>query len=77
LSHRSARDCYEARVSMARELYRQACQESADLLDFQRNAAEAVAFMALKSVQQDAMGEFIASEFADLFNLREGISPQA
>jgi hypothetical protein len=59
---------------MARELYRQKCEESADLPEFRRTAAEAVAFTALESVQQDAMQEFIASEFAELFNLRESIS---
>jgi hypothetical protein len=35
---------------------------------------EAVAFTALESVQQDAKREFIASEFAELFNLRQSIS---
>jgi hypothetical protein len=48
---------------MARELYGQACQESADLPEAQRIAAEAVAFRALKCVQQDAIREFITSEF--------------
>jgi hypothetical protein len=66
-------DRYEARVSRARELYRQACEESADLPVFQRTSAEAVAFTALESVQQDAMREFVASEFAELFNLRRRI----
>jgi hypothetical protein len=40
----------------------------------QRTVAEAVAFTALTSVQQDAMEEFIAGEFAELFNLRESVS---
>jgi hypothetical protein len=40
---------------------------------FQRTSAEAVAFTALESVQQDAMREFVASEFARLFNLRRSI----
>jgi hypothetical protein len=57
LSPRSARDSYEARVSIARELYRQVCKESADLPVFQRTSAEAAAFTALKSMQQDAMRE--------------------
>ena len=56
---------------MARERYRQACKESADLPVFQRTSAEASAFTALKSLQQAAMREFIASEFAELFNLRQ------
>jgi hypothetical protein len=72
LSPRSL-DRYEARVSRARELYRQACEDSADLPVFQRTSAEAVAFTALESVQQDAMREFVASEFARLFNLRRSI----
>jgi hypothetical protein len=74
LSPRSVLDRYEARVSISRELYRQACEESADLPVFQRSSAEAVAFTALESVQQDAKREFIASEFAELFNLRQSIS---
>ena len=59
---RSAFDRYEARVRRARELYRAAGEKSADLPNFQRMAADDVAFTALKSVQQDAMREFIASE---------------
>jgi hypothetical protein len=74
LSPRSVFDRYAARVSRARELYRQACEESADLPLVQRTWAEAVAFTALKSAQQDAMREFSASEFAELLNLRQSIS---
>jgi hypothetical protein len=73
LSPRSTLDRYKARVSRARELYRRACEESADLPVFQRASAEAVAFTALESVQQDAMREFVASEFAELFKLRRRI----
>jgi hypothetical protein len=76
LSPRRALDCYEARVRTARELYRATCKNSADLPDFQRMAANDAAFTALKSAQQDAMREFIASEFAELFNLREHFSSQ-
>ena len=68
---RSAFDRYEARVRRARELYRAAGEKSADLPNFQRMAADDVAFTALK---KRAMREFIASEFARLFNLRDNIS---
>jgi hypothetical protein len=61
---------------MAREMYRAACEKSADLPDFQWRAANDVAFTALKRAQQDAMRELVASEFTDLFNLRKNIQLQ-
>jgi hypothetical protein len=62
---------------MARVRYRQAYDESASLPEFQRSAAEAIAFTTLQSIQQDAMRVLIASEFAELLALRERLSTQA
>ena len=51
--------------------YRQACEDLANLPEPNRAAAEAIAFTTLQSVQQDAMRELAASEFASLLELRE------
>jgi hypothetical protein len=67
-------DSYEARITMARMRYRQACEDLPNLPDPNRAAAEAIAFTTLQSVQQDAMRELAASEFASLLELREELS---
>jgi hypothetical protein len=74
MSAREALDSYEVRIAMARGQYRQACEESADFPEFRRTAAEAVAFSTLRAVQQDAMRDLVASEFAELLTLRETLA---
>ena len=67
-------DNYEARITMARMRYRQAREDLANLPEPNRAAAEAIAFTTLQSVQQDAMRELAASEFASLLELREKLA---
>jgi hypothetical protein len=54
--------------------YRQACEDLVKLPEPNRAAAEAIAFTTLQSVQQDAMRELAASEFASLLELREKLA---
>jgi hypothetical protein len=74
MSTRTALDAYEARIATARVGYCQAWNKSADLPEFRRAAAEAVALTTLQSVQHDAMRDLVASEFAELLDLRERLS---
>jgi hypothetical protein len=66
----SALDAYEARIAMAWTRYCQAFDDSTKLPEFQQIASETIAFTTLQSVQQAAMRDLVASEFAALLNLR-------
>jgi hypothetical protein len=70
----AALDNYEARMTMARMRYRQACEDLASLPDPNRASAEAMAFKTLQTAQQEAMRELAASEFASLLELREKLA---